>query len=196
MTEDIINQSEPEKQDKNQIAEKNLLKLVRFWSKNFTTRQILIWIFYNASDIGLKEKYNALYFEKNFFSTCQILKNVCIQKITFWSFLLRENDIFCIFRSFFKKLDFELKFSVRDRFWIQKNPTRQILVLKKYNASDFELKKIQRVRFWVKNNTTYQIMSVLLLQFAKFLFIHQSRDCFGNVLMYGLGSICQVILLG
>ena len=41
-----------------------------------------------------------------------------------------------------------------------------------------------------------QILSVLILQFTKFSFIHQKRACFGNVLMYGLGSVSQVILLG
>ena len=51
LTEDIIIQSEPEKQDKNQISEKffynlsdseiKFLQRVRLWIKNFTTRQIL-----------------------------------------------------------------------------------------------------------------------------------------------------------
>ena len=41
-----------------------------------------------------------------------------------------------------------------------------------------------------------QILSVLLLQFTKFSFIHQKRACFGKVLMYSLGSVSQVILLG
>ena len=52
-TEDIIIQSEPEKQDKNQISEKKLYNLsefekqilqrFRFCFKSFTTRQILKW---------------------------------------------------------------------------------------------------------------------------------------------------------
>ena len=51
LIEDSIIQSEPEKQDKNQISEKifynvsdselKFLQRVRFWIKNFTTRQIL-----------------------------------------------------------------------------------------------------------------------------------------------------------
>ena len=51
LTEDIIIQSEPEKQDKNQISEKisynvsdsdlKILQRVRFWNENFRTRQIL-----------------------------------------------------------------------------------------------------------------------------------------------------------
>ena len=60
LTEDIIIQSEPEKQDKNQISEKisynvsdfelKISQRVRFWNENFRTRQILNWNFYNASD--------------------------------------------------------------------------------------------------------------------------------------------------
>ena len=50
LIEDIVIQSEPEKQDKNQISEKifyvseselKFLQRVRLWNKNFTTRQIL-----------------------------------------------------------------------------------------------------------------------------------------------------------
>ena len=70
LTENIIIQSEPEKQDKNQISEKKfqnlsdlefnfssasdfeikISKRVRFWLKSFTKRQILGWKKYNASD--------------------------------------------------------------------------------------------------------------------------------------------------
>ena len=35
LVEDIIIQSEPEKQDKNQISEKLFLQRARFWIKNF-----------------------------------------------------------------------------------------------------------------------------------------------------------------
>ena len=65
LTEDIIIQSEPEKQDKNQISEKKFWNLsdfelkfskrVRFWFEVFTTRHILIWSFYNASDFDYKK---------------------------------------------------------------------------------------------------------------------------------------------
>ena len=125
------------------------------------------------------------------------------KKSGFGSFYSVKTTYFAVFGLFWKAW-----------FWIEnlftwqivnwKNPTRQILNLKKYNASDFEFKKsasnfefekIQRVRFWTKNTTTCQILSVLFLHFAKFSFIHQNRACFGNLLMYGLGSISQVILL-
>ena len=53
LTEDIINQSEPEKQDKHQISEKKFWNLsdfelkfsqrVRFWCEIFATRQTLDW---------------------------------------------------------------------------------------------------------------------------------------------------------
>ena len=47
----------------------------------------------------------------------------------------------------FQMHDFELKFSLRDRLGIDKYTTRQILNLKKNNASYFEFRKIKRVRF-------------------------------------------------
>ena len=90
------------------------------------------------------------------------------KKITFWFFLLRENDIFWLFRAFLKNMilnwnflyvaDLELKNTTRHNLNLRKynasdfelkNTTRHFLSLKKYNASDFELKKLQRVRFWV-----------------------------------------------
>ena len=57
-------QSEPEKQDKNQILDKKFwnlsdfelktLQRVRFWIKTFTLRQVLNKNFYNASDFEEK----------------------------------------------------------------------------------------------------------------------------------------------
>ena len=77
------------------IFKTNISQRVRFWFKGFTMRQILDW-----------KKYNTLDFELKIFRHVRFWKNVCIQKITFWFFLLRENEIFCIFRAFFKKHDF------------------------------------------------------------------------------------------
>ena len=64
LTEDIINQSEPEKQAKNQISEKKFRNLsdfelkfsqrVGFLFEVFTTRQVLNWKKYNALDFELK----------------------------------------------------------------------------------------------------------------------------------------------
>ena len=141
---------------------------------------------------------------KKFFDISGFEKCLHPKKSRFGSFYSVKTTYFA-FSCFFKKHVSELKFSLRERFWIEKNTTHQILNLKKtrhilnlekYNASYFEFRKIKRVRFRVKNNTTCQILSVLLLQLAKFWFIHQDRACFGDVLMYGLGSISQVILLG
>ena len=111
MTENIFIQSELEKQDKNQISEKRILKIVRFWNqffqrvrfwkknskrvrfrlKSFTKRKVLDW-----------KKYNVLDSEFKKFGRVRFWKNVCIQKITFWFILLRENDNFCIFSAFLK----------------------------------------------------------------------------------------------
>ena len=64
LTEDIIIQSEPEEQIKNQISEKRFWNLsdfdskfsqrVWFWFQVSTTRQILDWKKYNALDFELK----------------------------------------------------------------------------------------------------------------------------------------------
>ena len=60
----IINESEPEKQDKFQISKKQVLQIVRFWIKTlqrvrflfkvFPTRLVLIQSVYIASDVDLK----------------------------------------------------------------------------------------------------------------------------------------------
>ena len=90
-------------------------------------REILDW-----------KTYNALDFELNVFRHIRYRKNVCIQKITFWFFLLHENDIFCIFRASLKRIILNWKFHYMSDF-----------ELKKYNLSDFDLKVLQRVRFWI-----------------------------------------------
>ena len=184
MTEDIIVQSEPEMQDKNQISEKEFWTLsdfelkisqrVRFWFEVCTTRQIWDW-----------KNCNALDFELEIFRHVRFWKMFASKRTTFWFILLSENDIVGTFRAFLKRMIFNWNFVYVTDF-----------ELKKYNASYFEFRKIQRVRFWVKNITACQFLGVFLLQFAKFSFNHQNRACFGNVLMYGLGSISQVILLG
>ena len=147
--------------------ELNFSQRVGFWFEVSTTRQslkILNW-----------KKYNALVFEIKIFRQVTFWKKFASKKITFWFFLLRENDLFCIFRAFLKSMILNWSFLYVTDFQ-----------LKKSNASDFEYKNI----------TTCHILSVLLLQFAKLSFIHHNRACFGKVLMYGFGSISQVILLG
>ena len=138
MTENIFIQSELEKQDKNQISENRILKIVRFWIqffqrvrfwknnsklvgfrlKSFTKRKVLDW-----------RKYNVLDFELEKFGRVRFWKNICIQKITFWFFLLRENYIFCIFTAFLKGKILNWKFQYK---------------------SDFDLKDLQRVGFGIE----------------------------------------------
>ena len=98
MTEDIIVQSEPEKQDKNQILEKRfqnlsdfelkILQRVRFRIKKFTTRQILNKNFYNASDFEEEENFKKHDFEKKLYT-----------KITFCLILPRKMRRFCVLRA-------------------------------------------------------------------------------------------------
>ena len=125
-------------------------KPVRFWLNIFTKRQILDW-----------KKYNALDFELWNFGHFRFWKNVGIQKITFWFFLLRENDIFCIFGAFLKSINLNWKFQYASDFDLRGFPTRQICNWKKYffkvilnasffhfkeNTSDFHLKVLQPLR--------------------------------------------------
>ena len=108
------------------------------------------------------KKYNVLDFELKKFEGVRLWKNVCIQKITFWFILLRENDIFCIFAAFFETHNFEMKSSIRVRFRFERFTTRQIWDWKKYifnvvlNASCFHFKKRQHVRVSVKNYPTIE----------------------------------------
>ena len=169
LTENIIIQSEPEKQDKNQIPEKKfqnlpdlefnfsnasdfeikISKRYRFWLKSFTKRQILDWKKYNALDFELKNVGHVIFW-----------KNVCIQKATFWfvCFTPWKRHFFCIFGAFIKAWfwnetfqnasHFNLKVLQRVRFGIEKNTfsksywTRLVFLLKKHNTSVFQLKII------------------------------------------------------
>ena len=72
----------------------------------------------------------------------------------------RENEIICIFRAFFKKNDFEMKFLLGVRFWIEKRKTRQTLT-KKYNASCLDFEKIATRQICAANSTTCQILNQL-----------------------------------
>ena len=108
------------------------------------------------------KKYNVLDYELKKLGRVRFWINVCIQKITFWLTLFRENDIFCIFSDFLKikilnwkiqyASDFDLKFLQRIGFGIEKNTfsksywTRHVFILKKHNMSEFQLKIIQPLR--------------------------------------------------
>ena len=111
---------------------------VKLWLKKFTTRPILVWKKYNAKDFELKNFRNVIFW-----------KIVCIQKIMFWFFLLRENDIFYIFRAFSKIISIILHCNFH--YVLDSD-------LKKYNASGFEMKFFGLVRFWIKNLTRCQIL--------------------------------------
>ena len=109
------------------ISQNEKKQRVKFWFRSFTTRQILDWKKYNALDCELKIFWHARFW-----------KNVCIQEITFGFFLLRENDILCIFLCFFKKHVFVTKISLPVRFWIEKNTKRQVLKEFFFVLPDFE----------------------------------------------------------
>ena len=66
------------------FAKKIFYKVSHFKIKYITTRQILIWKFYNASDFGLKKIQRVRFLNKNF-TTRQILNkkinNVLVFKL-------------------------------------------------------------------------------------------------------------------
>ena len=107
------------------------------------------------------KKLNVLDFELKKFGRVRFWKNVCIQKITFWFFLLRENDIFCIFTAFLKgkilnwkfqyKSDFDLKDLQRVGFGIEKKHLQS-----RIERVNFFLKKTQDVIISVKSLTTFE----------------------------------------
>ena len=168
------------------------------WCKfeHYFVFQSFVQIIFSRQPVALSGDFIPLkWLSQTNFSKCQFLNYVCNQTNYVLVLFIPWKRHILHFSCFFEKHDFELKVSVRDRFWISKNTTRQVLNIKKYEASYFEFKKKQRVWFWVKKFTKCQILSVILLYFAKISFNRQNRACFCNVLMYGLGSISQVILL-
>ena len=120
------------------------------------------------------------------------------------------------FSCFFKKHDFQLNNLLRVTIELKKDnaskselkkiqrvlvcnsksTTRQISKKKFYILSDVETIFHTRVRFWIECFKTCHMSSVLLLLFAKFSCVHQNKAPFGNFLMFGVGSVSQVIPLG
>ena len=99
MTEDIIFQSELDKQDINQISEKKfqsltdfelkILQRVRIWIKKFTTRQIFNQKIYKASDFD--KKY---FFKKHGFQGKIVLeKHDFEEKFIFKKHVFEEKNI-------------------------------------------------------------------------------------------------------
>ena len=137
LLEYIIIQSEPEKQNENQISlkkfrnlsgfdlkisnasdfEKKFSQRVRFWLEKFTKRQFLDW-----------KKIQRVKFWINNFSKFQILKNNLHLKNQVLVLSTPWKPHILHFSWFLKKLDFDMKSSLRVRFWV---------------------KKLQRVRFWI-----------------------------------------------
>ena len=130
LIEDIILQSESEKQDKNQIWEKffynvsdselNSLQRVRFWIKNFTTRQIFKNIFYKNTILKKKlilkstilKKKNI--FEKQDFEEKKLLRSMTLKKRFFLKSMILTKKVFLksmiLNHIFFVLSDSELKF--------------------------------------------------------------------------------------
>ena len=74
--------------------------------------------------------------------------------------------------------------------------TSHIFNTKFYKASVFKSTFQTRVRCWIEHFTTCQVFSRLLLQFAIFSCVHQTRARFDTALKCGVSSVSQDILLG
>ena len=195
------------------ILNKKLFLKSMFLNKNFVKSMIFNQIFFVFWDFESKF-FRLVRFRVNFFYNASDFKSFFWTRVRFWLetftarqilsvLLLQFGKFSCVhhnmsrFRNvlrysvgsfgqvFFKKHDFELKFSLRDRFWIEKNKTRHILKRKKNNASDFEIKKLRRFNFWINKNTTRQILSEKFYNVSDFesipfavcqIFLHSSRE--------------------
>ena len=80
---------------------------------------------------------------------------------------------------------------------MKKNCKKHNFEIETFRLVRVRINFLQRVRFRIEYFRTCQILHVLLLQkLAKFSCVHQNRARFVNVLMYDMGSVNQVILLG
>ena len=161
--EDIIIQSDPEKQDKNQISEKffynasdselKFSQRVRFWIKFFTTRQILSYKFYDASDFGencflksmtLKKKLilESTILKKKIFLRSRFWKNSCTQKVTFWLILPSRMRKLCVLRAYLKSTILKKKLILKSTFLKRKKFLKSTILKKKF---------LQKAWFWIKN---------------------------------------------
>ena len=102
--------------------EYKFLQRVKFQSKNNTTRQILIWKFYNASDFNLKKLQQVRFWIKIFFdlSDFEISKNFPHSKNHILVHFTPWKRHILHLSWFHRKLDFALKISLRVRFWIER----------------------------------------------------------------------------
>ena len=129
-------------------------------------------------------------------------------KLTFWfNFPLKMRKV-CVLRASLKSTILKKKFFLKSKFLNVKICLKSMPLSENFFAkgmfsnenffilSDFDLKFSRLVRFWHKKFTTSQILSVLLFQFASFSCVHQNRARFGNLWMYGVCLVSQVILLG
>ena len=164
-TEEIILQSEPGKQDENQISEKIFYNVSNSELKFFTTSQILTKNIILKNRISRKKilsknpkKFYKAGFGKVFthkyqvliqFTTCngKILRFTCIFKKHDFeeSFFSEKQDFDCKILS--KKHDFQWKIFVKSMISNEIFSTCQILIQNFSVSSDFEIDFLQRVGF-------------------------------------------------
>ena len=122
-------------------------------------------------------------------------RNTCIQKITFWSVLLRGFNYFCIFLCFYWKQDFEFKYN-----------TMSLLQLHNFERVEVCFWKLTTCQSNNQLLNTCQIFNSIFynvslfestpLHSAKFCCVHENRALFGTVIMYDVCPVSQIIVLG
>ena len=126
-----------------------VFRRVRFWSKTFTTRQIL------KKSLILK----SLILKKKLFLKSTILKKTCIQKIKFWFSLPRKMRKFCVLRALLKCTILKKTKILQNTISKKKSFLKSMILSEKnFVSSDFVSSFLQRVRFGIKNKTTRQIL--------------------------------------
>ena len=102
---------------------------------------------YKPSNFELKPSQSFRFWPK-FIKLWQNLKKKSIQKIPFWTVLLRENDIFCIFRPF---------------------STSNVWKIGSSWCARFSETIVRRDRFWCNQLKTYQTLKKMLLSKSHFM---------------------------
>ena len=149
------------------------LQRIRFWIKFFTTCQKMNWNFKIVSKFGEK----------------LLSKNHHVTHCT------PENGKNLHFCGCFKSMILIIK-KYTAKHSIGNISTSHIFNTKFYKASVFKSTFQTRVRCWIEHFTTCQVFSRLLLQFAIFSCVHQTRARFDTALKCGVSSVSQDILLG
>ena len=160
MTEYIVNQSEPGKQDKNQISEKNLSdfgikfsKASDFEIRNYDSSYFEEKYIFEKHDFQEKNIFKKRDFGEQISFKKQILTKILHTKIQVLIQFTRNTREFCVWRAVLKSTIWGEIFFLKSMILNAKFFLKSVIVIwKLHYMSEFELQKIQRVRFWILKN--------------------------------------------